>query len=444
MSISTRVRTVRSVLAFTALMMFITASAWAGETETVLYSFPGGANGFDPSGTLAMDSSGNLYGTTVNGGISGNGCGTVFELSPAAGGGYTETVLYTFQATSTTDGCLPYSGVTMDSAGNLYGTTANGGNEGGGSACVDSGCGTVYELVRGSDGSWTEKILWNFTYGEDGGTPFTNVVFDSKGNAYGTTEAGGNAECSPNIGTIGCGTVYKLTPTTSGEWNESSLVVFPDSSGKGGIIPGNLTIDKHDNLFGVTIMGGASNSCENENGCGSVFELVSHPDDSFTYNLLYQFANSVTDGSNPTGLVMNGEHLFGAAGFGGTAGDGAVWELSPSDSGWTESVLYNFQGGTDGLDPDSNLFVASNGALYGTTVYGGHNPPHCTAGCGTLFRVANSESGWSERVLVRFDKSNGNGYGGASVSLEDSAGNLYGVTGLGGSSNHGIVFELSQ
>jgi uncharacterized repeat protein (TIGR03803 family) len=232
MRISTRFRTSRSVLAFAAVIMCITASAWAG--ETVLYSFPGGPNGSDPSGALAMDSSGNLYGTTISGGISTNngGCGTVFELSPASGGGYTEAILYTFQATSTTDGCLPYSGVTVDSAGNLYGTTAMGGS--GGAACVDGGCGTVYELVRGSDGAWTEKILWNFTYGEDGANPTTNVVFDSKGNAYGTTTDGGNdATCGSSLGIIGCGTVYKLTPTSNGEWQETTLVEFPDSRAQG-------------------------------------------------------------------------------------------------------------------------------------------------------------------------------------------------------------------
>lgn len=435
---ATLLSTVRTVVV--ASVVCIAASAWAN--DTVLFSFPGGANGGDPTGALARDAAGNLYGTATIGGISNNsgGCGTVFELSPATGGGYTETVLYTFQAASSADGCLPESGVTLDSAGNLYGTTAIGGPV---ATCVPSGCGTVYELVRGSNGTWTEKILWNFTGGDDGANPSGNVIFDSKGNAYGTTTTGGNDNCGVSLGILGCGTVYKLTPTRSGEWDETSLVVFPNSSGDGGIIPGSLTLGDHGNFYGVTVFGGHSNSCNAENGCGTIFELVSE-DGSFTYNMIYEFMDSTTNGGNPTGLVMNGTHLFGAASTGGTAGDGVVWELLHNESGWTENVLYNFQGGTDGDYPNSNLFLGAGGALYGTTVYGGHAPPHCDAGCGTVFRVADSESGWSERVLVRFDRSNGNAYGGSSVSLQDSAGNLYGVTGLGGSSNNGIVFELPQ
>ena len=435
MRISTRVRTIQRVLAFTLIVMCITASAWAG--ETVLRSFPGGTNGQSPEGALARDSSGNLYGTTTNAGISNDtgGCGIVFELSPATGGGYTPSVLYTFQAVSSTDGCNPESGVILDSAGNLYGTTTLGGN---------AGSGTVYELVRGSGGTWTENILWNFTGGDDGEYPGTGVVFDSESNLYGTTSAGGVQSCTLNGSESGCGTVYKLAPTAGGEWTETTLYEFPNEDS--GIGPNSLAFDEHGNLFGTTAFGGPPPrlDCNSELGCGVVFELRLEAAGSFKYSVIYSFASaSATDGENPTGVViLNGAHLYGATNGGGTAGDGTVWELSHGASGWSESILYNFQGGTDGANPGSPLLLGATGALYGAS--GGGNTG-CSNGCGTLFRLTNSKSGWSEKVLLRFDKTDGDDSGWFGNGLiQDSAGNLYGVTATGGSLGDGVVFEFTM
>jgi uncharacterized repeat protein (TIGR03803 family) len=431
MRISAQVKTPPRVLAFAALLC-VTASAWA--SKTVLYSFPGGANGQSPTGTLARDASGNLYGTAVSGGISNNrgGCGVVFELSPATGGSYTPSVLYTFQSANPSDGCNPQSGSVLDSAGNLYGTTTLGGSD---------GCGTVYQLVSGSGGTWTEKILWNFTCGSDGAFPYANVVFDSMGNLYGTTSAGGNAICTLNGGESGCGTVYKLALTTSGEWRETTLYQFTT---RNGIDPGPLSIDAHGNLFGTTYFGGPSETAANcENGCGVAFELTRDPGASFAFNLIYTFGvTSETDGIQPNGVVIaNGSHLFGPTMTGGTEG-GTVWELTRGVSGWTETILYNFQGGSDAIDPVSPLLLGPKGALYGLA--GGGTSAHCTGGCGTLFRVANSESGWLEHVLAQFNKSNGDMNGSSGNQLiQDSAGNIYGVTASGGSAGYGVVFEYT-
>ena len=168
-----------------------------GGSETVLYSFTGGADGWDPEAGLVLDAQGNLYGTTALGGgtscLSGSRCGTVFKLIPAG----TETVLYRFAGGS--DGSLPTGRLVFDKAGNLYGTTLYGG----GSNC-DYGCGTIFKLTPAG----VETVLYRFTGGADGANPVGGLVLDAQGNLYGTTEAGGRSGC----GGRGCGTVFRLTP----------------------------------------------------------------------------------------------------------------------------------------------------------------------------------------------------------------------------------------
>ena len=171
-----------------------------GWTETTLHSFGNGTDGATPLGGLVFDASGNLYGTTFAGGIhpcGGNGCGTVFELSPRQGGGYTEMVLHSFG--NGTDGTEPQAGLISDTAGNLYSTTEFGGihNEG-----------TVFELSPREGGGWTETVLHSFGRGTDAATPLGGLIFDAAGNLYGTTFAGG-IHCG---GAGGCGTVFEITP----------------------------------------------------------------------------------------------------------------------------------------------------------------------------------------------------------------------------------------
>jgi len=195
-----------------------------GWKETVLHNF-NGMDGASPAAGLIFDAAGNLYGTTNTGGTgkctlgSFSGCGTVFELTPKTGGGWTETVLYSFKGKDG-DGSYPSSGVVIDAAGNLYGTTLYGGSR---TRCITAGCGTVFKLTLTVGGSWTETVLHSFNdNGEDGTFPGGGVILDAAGNLYGTTDFGGNGKCG--VGTSlggtrwggtsfpGCGTVYEIIP----------------------------------------------------------------------------------------------------------------------------------------------------------------------------------------------------------------------------------------
>jgi uncharacterized repeat protein (TIGR03803 family) len=265
-------------------------------------------------GALIFDAAGNLYGTTSSGGThncQGNGgCGTVFQLTPTVGGAWTETVLYNFG--NGTDGYSPWAGLVLDAAGNLYGTTAFGGTNGCAVAQY-SGCGTVFELTSVAGGGWTETVVHNFGSGTDGVTPIAGLTFDPAGNLYGTTEVGGPS----NVGTVfqllpttgggwsetvihsfnvdpgGWGpaagtlvfdaagslygtaffgnTAFQLTPTVGGTWTETVLYTWVDNDS--GAWAG-LIFDATGNLYGTTWYGG-SDKCETPTpGCGTVFELT--------------------------------------------------------------------------------------------------------------------------------------------------------------------------
>jgi uncharacterized repeat protein (TIGR03803 family) len=383
-----------------------------------------------------MDSAGNLYGTTSEGGVSGNcsggTCGIVYELSLVSGG-WTETVLYSFLGT--TDGGSPQSGVILDSAGNLYGTTLWGGD----TDCSSVGCGTVYELVRGSGGSWTEKILYEFTGGRDGGDPIGGLVFDSAGNLYGTTSAWGDlGGCNNN----GCGAVFELSPASGGTWTETTLHTFSHLVGDGNAPAASLTTGGLGVLYGTTPLGGLfPNYCPE--GCGTLFGLTPAAGGSFRYSVIHQFGATATDGQNPGGGVILVEgKIYGTTANGGSAGAGTVWELSGSSRGSTETILHSFLGGTDGQSPTSTMVTGPYGTMYGTTENGG-NTTACTAGCGIIFRVTNINSGSVESPLFRFNSTNGRLPNNSGLT-KDAAGNLYGITGLGGNSNDGVVFEITH
>jgi len=208
-------------------------------TESVIYSFTGGDDGASPPAGVTLDAHGNLYGTSSLGGA--NGGGVVYELS-RSGSGWTQTVLYTFQGLS--DGQNPVGGVIVDKAGNLYGTTFDGGDNGGG---------TVYELSP-SNGSWTLTTLYSFTGGYGG--PYNKLAFDAEGNLYGAT----NAE-----GMYGLGSVFKLTRGNGG-WTYTDLYDFP--GGSNGASPyGSVTVDSKGNVFGTAAVGGSQNQ-------GLAFEIT--------------------------------------------------------------------------------------------------------------------------------------------------------------------------
>ena len=309
----------------------------ASGTESVLYSFAGGtADGANPSGSLAMDSAGNLYGVTENGGAYGDGA--VFELSV----GGTETLLHSFDPAAA-DGAYPAAGLLMDSAGNLYGTTQDGGAY---------GDGTVFEVSAGG----TESVLHSFATPTDGMYPAAGLIMDGAGNLYGTTSGGG---------AHGDGTVFEV----SAGGTESILYSFAGGATDGQAPFGALLRDSAGNLYGTTQQGGAD-------GVGTVFELSA----SGTESLLHSFGAGL-DGAYPHGVLVTDSagNLYGTTAQGGIHGNGAVFKVSVTGA---QSLLYSFAGGTsDGATPAAALVMNSAGILYGTTEYGG------TDGDGTVFEL---------------------------------------------------------
>jgi len=317
--------------------------------ETVLHNFAGGGKdgAFPYYGDLLASTTGNLYGTTYQGGAFG--AGTVYEINEAGG----ERVLHNFRGGA--DGGFPWGGLIHDATGNLYGTTST---RGLGKACA-YGCGTVFELDRA--GKLT--LLHTFAGGADGEYPLSRLVRDAAGNLYGTTEQGGGNGC----GGAGCGTVFKID--SSGK--ESVLHAFagpPD----GQFPVGALILDKVGNLYGTTLQGGFYG-----NG-GTVFKV----DPSGEETVLYSFNLSTGDAALPYGgLVLDAAgNLYGATSSGGAAFGGAIFEVNTSG---IETVLYSFTGGADGYLPYSDLIRDTAGNIYGTTSEGGD--AFCF--CGTVFEL---------------------------------------------------------
>ena len=418
-----------------AIFAFSLAVRAQAQTETVLYSFSGEADGNGPTAGLVADSAGNLYGMTQSGGqTTGNcsnnqGCGVIFELSPNGSGGWTETVLYTF--TGGTDGAFP-STLLMDTAGNLYGVADSGGavtNK----DCSPYGCGVVFELSPSSS-SWAETVLYSFHF-TDGERP-TSLTRDAAGDFYGTTLLGGS---------LNSGTVFRLSPGSTG-WIHTLLYTFP--GGTGGSQPNGLVFGPAGSLYGTVAYGGAGDdpNCGFV-GCGFVYKLASGSGGGWHESTIYTFTGG-TDGGVPNGLIVDASgRIYGTTMYGGTppcggkTGCGVVFRLISGVSGWRESVIYAFTG-TNGKNPAANLAEDASGNLYGTTTEGGAKSSNCDAsGCGLVFKLAPTSGGWwVPSTLHEFDSTDGAFP--QSTPLLDSVGNLYGTTLYGGASNFGNVFEI--
>jgi uncharacterized repeat protein (TIGR03803 family) len=431
-----KVSHILSIALVLATLTFNLASSAHAQTETVLYNFSGGANGSLPRGGVIFDTAGNLYGTTQYGGGTkcDVGCGTVFELSPISGGGWTQTVLHTF--TGGRDGADPYATLVSDGLGNLYGTASLGGNLAG---CGGQGCGVVFELSP-SSGGWTETVLHAFSGGRDGAQSWTSLIFDSAGNLYGTTTSGGNltaANCAP----YGCGVIFELSPV-SGGWKETVLHAF--SGGRDGAFPfGNLTFDAAGNLYGTTTAGGNVTLCGG--GCGVVFKL-SRVSGGWQETALHTFSGN--DGSDPQGGVTfdAAGNLYGTAAVGGEAngcdgeGCGTAFKLSPTTSGpWTATALHVFKDTAfqSGFYPSGSLLPDSAGNLYGVTGEGG------TFGYGVVFKLSLVSGVWKETVLHAFNFTGDVAvpFGGLTF---DASGNLYGTAESGGThAPNGGIFEIT-
>ena len=394
----------------------VSSGAEAQYKEKILYSFTGGTDGDGPGGSLIADAQGNLYGTTSLGGrgdCGDVGCGTVFRLTPKG----KEAVLYAFSGGS--DGGNPNGGLIADAEGNLFGTTFSGGRN----SCFDY-CGTVFEVTP----KGKETVLYTFTGGSDGSAPFGGLVADSQGNFYGTTFYGTTnfvyGTTAP--GGIGCcGTVFELTP------KGMETVLYSFLRPGDGRPDARLIADSQGNLYGTTQSG--KRNCNHYN-CGTVFEIAGQ--NSKKRTVLYSFADK-EDGANPLGVIVDAEgNLYGVTESGGNhrcdrIGCGTVFEVTPQG---TKNVLHTFRGGKDGAYPDGALLANAQGDLYGTTG-GGGSPDQ-----GTVFEVTPQGT---ETVVYAF-KGGDDGVYPAGGLIADAQGNLYGTTEAGGTSGKGTVFEIEK
>jgi len=344
----------------------------------------------------------------------------------------TFTVLHSF--TGAPDGANPVVGLTLDQAGNLYGATWFGGNTGGN--CGSSGCGTVFRLKRAGSG-WIFAPLYKFS-GPDGLGPQGRVTFGPDGTLYGTTANGQGDDCS-------CGDVFNLKPpptrpqTPLTPWVETVIHQFRPSPGEGFDPTGDLAFDHAGNLYGTTESGGYFNHCGGGLGCGTVYELTPSAG-AWTENVIYTLKGG-TDGTYPPdGVVLDSSgNLYVTSNEGYYDNDaqwGAVFELSPSASGWTETTLYDFQNG-NGVFPEGGLIFDTAGNLYGATTATGEG-----SGGGTVYRLTPANGGWSFQNLYSF--TGGSGLSGPRGKLiMDMAGNLYGTTYADGAYGKGSVFKLT-
>jgi uncharacterized repeat protein (TIGR03803 family) len=400
-----------------------------------LYTFSGPPDGLNPQADLVEDGSGNLYGTTSQGGVTGGacgnlGCGVVFKLGTTG----EETVLYSFTG-QPTDGASPVAGLILDASGNLYGTTSQGGT---------SNFGTVFKL----DTTGKETVLYSFAgKPADGASPVAGLILDASGNLYGTTSQGGTSNSN-------AGTVFKLDTTGK----ETVLYSFAGKPAGGASPLAGLILDASGNLYGTTVAGGAGAS-------GTVFKL----DTTGKETVLYSFRGGRADGAYPeAGLVRDTTgNLYGTT----SAGSDLCYIISslpptpPTeiycgtifklDTTGNETVLHSFTGSPDGAIPDAGLILDAAGNLYGTTLEGGAggcdvvgsrpDSPPVNLGCGSVFMV---DTTGAVTVLYSFSGT-GFDWGPHAKLFLDESGSLYGTTSQGGVTGGacgnlgcGTVFEL--
>jgi uncharacterized repeat protein (TIGR03803 family) len=416
-------------LIFVLLCMTLTAQPAQAQTFQVIHNFTGGIDGAAPFAGLTIDAAGNFYGTTCGspclGGVAN--AGTVFHLSKN-GSGWVFTPLYIFRGGI--DGAAPDARVIIGPNGSLYGTTNGGGS---------TGSGTIFNLKPATSVSpnisagWTETVLYSFSGGNDGANPEAEVVFDQAGNLYGTTLYGGQGE-----GQHGFGVVFQLTPAGSG-WTESVLHTFTGGS-DGGWPVDSLIFDSAGNLYGTTAYGGTwgQYGCSFGWSCGTVFKLV-QSSSGWTESVVYSLQGG-TDGGNPLGGVIFGAdgYLYGTTSWGGSSGGGTVFSINHPGL-----APYPLSGSTNDYLPGSwaSLTMDSVGNLYGTTYMDG------THHSGSVFQVSVScgcgGCGWNYRLLHEFTggSDGGNSLGGVVL---DRNGNIFGTTYAGGAYGYGVVFEITS
>jgi uncharacterized repeat protein (TIGR03803 family) len=440
---------------FLASILSIAVSAGCAQAQTyaTIYSFKGPEGGA-PHASVIISPQGQLFGTAYGGGAYNYGA--VFELSNPTGNAWIENTLYSFGGGP--DGQYPQANVVFGPGGALYGTTV-----GGGAGSVDGG--TIFELAppAPAGGAWTESVLYGFPsgVGVQVDAPFGAVLFDKNGNLYSTARG--------EYLNVAGGVVELMPPAMpGGTWTESTVFTFgtPYAAGKN---PFAGLVSESGSLYGTDYFYG-DEPCGVE-GCGAVYELTppAAPGDAWTITSIYDFAGPPDDGGFSwapltlgTGGVLYGTTLIGGPGTVCTfepyliSGCGTVFELTPPaapDGTWTESVLYSFTGvNGDGAYPFAPVVLGKDGALYGTTQYGGITAGSpCkyvgagATGCGTVFELtppAEPGGAWIETILHSFTGEDGDGAIPTAGLAMSSKGVLYGTTSAGGTHGNGTVFAV--
>jgi uncharacterized repeat protein (TIGR03803 family) len=405
-------KAMRIVILFTFAIAVV--SGGHAQTFSIIFNLPPSAN--SPWGSLTMDAAGNLYGTTT---LSETESGTAFELKNSRGS-YLFRPLLTFIQP---DGMTPYAGLTFGPGGALYGTTGDGGTY---------NAGTVYALrpprtfCRAVSCPWSRTVVYSFGASGDGSFPYLgSLVFDSAGNMYGTTIQGG---------TFNQGTVFELSRSGGGNWTEKVLYSF--AGGSDGSAPASgITFDAAGNIYGTTD-GGGNSGC-GSSGCGTVYKLTPSGSD-WTETVLYKFSGA-TDGYFPVGGVIFDQsgNMYGSAAQGGPNLGGTLFELSPNGGRWIFSLLYAIPQGIFGPGgPTGNLVLDSSGALLGTTIEDGAN------GAGNIFKLTHQGGTWTYTDLHDFTPfDDQDGVEPIGTPIIDAAGNLYGTTSAGGSQDCGFEIQ---
>ncbi len=402
-----------AIIGVTAAILMTVAAGMGQEVQyKVLYSFCAAAkcaDGLTPLGKLAFDDSGNLYGTTTNGGAYHSG--TLFKLSFSKGT-WSERVLYSFclnNIMNCPDGANPSGGLINDAAGNLYGTTAGGGT---------FGLGTVFRLSPPGDqgGDWTETALWSFGGEGDGIQPSPDLFMNVSGAFYGTTAGGG---------TFHGGTVFRLVPHQGDQWTEDILFSFGPDQFNGYSPRAGVTPDQAGNVYGTTIFGGTRAN----QGWGVVYKLTPTQQFPWTQTVLFRFSKKI--GIYPLSTVNIDAlgNLYGTL----SAGEnfpGGTFRLTPAGKEHTIPCFGQPQCGT----PRAGVLIHGN-ALYGTSELGG------AQGFGALVKIQKS----ANTVLYSFcSQANCADGSDPMADLVLHSKSLFGTTRAGGANGGGVVFQISE
>ena len=385
-----------------AILAAIGSAAGHAQSLTTLQSF-NSANGEYPYAGLVADAAGNLFGTTTNGGSTDYG--TVYEIVKSGTTYASPMTLLLFQGLN---GAYPYGTLAIDGAGNLLGATGNGGTP---------GWGTAFEIVKSGSTDNSTTTLGNFT-GDDGANSYGTLTADAAGHLFGTSTHGGS----------GNGVVFEIAKTGSTYAAPVAIDAFDGTGGKWPVA--GVTLDAAGDIFGTTQVGGASNS-------GTVFEIARTGSTYGAPITLVSLGGSNGAGPEAGVIIDTAGNLFGTTDYGGASGLGIVYEIPNIGSAYgAPIVLANLTSATGGI-PMGGLTQDAAGDLFGTTDAGG------ASNKGTVFEIAKTGSTYgSLAVLATFDGTNGARPGYVTL-IADMMGNLFGTTEVGGANNDGTVFEVT-